>query len=354
MPFVLVEQMEERLLFSRALGIDVSSNNHPNGASINWSSVYGGGVTFAYVKATQGTGYTNPYFTSDMKGATDASIIAGAYDFANFNTTSAGSEANHFLSVAGPYVKEGYLRPALDMEGSTSMSASQVSSWVNTWANTVYNATGVLTVVYASESFAATYFNSTVTSHQFWDADYNGQNLYTGQPNGWAPFSTWTIWQVSSTGSVPGISGNVDLDAANGTTTGYVIPDIISSSGAKFSNGQTIHVNSSSGQLAWNTYASNGTSVTEPNGENGTVESGTPVFIRGYERVEVLYANQTADKWSADNLLAAGSSSAAVTASAMTAQPTSSTNTASSSPSLADTSLSNQLKRKDKLDMLVG
>jgi GH25 family lysozyme M1 (1,4-beta-N-acetylmuramidase) len=354
MPFTHVERMEERVLFSRALGIDVSSNNHPNGASINWSSVYGGGVTFAYIKATQGTGYTNPYFTSDINGATNASIVAGAYDFADFNTVSATSEANHFLSIAGPYVKEGYLRPALDMEGSTSMSATQISNWVNTWANTVYNATGVLTVVYASESFAATYFNSSVASHQFWDADYNGQNLYTGQPNGWAPFSTWTIWQVSSTGSVPGITGNVDLDAANGTITGYVIPDIVSTSGAKFSKGQTIHVNSSSGQVAWNTYASNGTSVTEPNGENGTVESGTPVFIRGYERVEVLYANQTVDKWSADNLLAAGSSAAAVTASAISAQPASSLNTASVSATSTDSSLSNQLNQKDKLETLLA
>lgn len=350
MPFDFVEEMEKRILFSRALGIDVSSNNHPNGDSINWSSVYGGGVTFAYVKATQGNGYTNPYFTSDMAGATNASVIAGAYDFADFNTVSASSEANYFLSVAKPYVKEGYLRPALDMEGSTSMTQSQVSTWVNNWASDVYNATGVLTVVYASQSFAATYFNSSVTSNkQLWVADYNGQNIYTGEPNGTAPFSTWTLWQNSSTGAVPGITGNVDLDVSNGDVTGYLIPDVVSTSGAKFSNGEAIHVNSSSGQVAWNTYASNGTSVTEPNGEDGTVESGTPVFIRGYERVEVLYANQTADKWSADNLLAAGNSSAAALA-ASSAQPA----TTTAAPSLTDSSISNQLKQKDKLDALMS
>jgi hypothetical protein len=108
-------------------------------------------------------------------------------------------------------------------------------------------------------------------------------------------------------------------------------------------------VNSSSGQVAWNTYASNGTSVTEPNGENGTVKSGTPVYIRGYERVEVLYANQTANKWSADNLLASGSSSAAALAASTASQPAT-----SSSTSLTDTSLSNQLKNKDKLDTLMS
>ena len=61
-----------------------------------------------------------------------------------------------------------------------------------------------------------------------WIADYNGQNLYTGNP--WTTCcsccrwgstacdnNTWTLWQVSSTGRISGISGNVDLDAYNGT-----------------------------------------------------------------------------------------------------------------------------------------
>ena len=31
------------------------------------------------------------------------------------------------------------------------------------------------------------------------------------------PWSSWEFWQYSSTGSVPGISGNVDLDVFDGT-----------------------------------------------------------------------------------------------------------------------------------------
>jgi len=306
MPVARVEEMEKRILFSRALGIDVSSYQ---GSTIKWSKVYQAGVSFVYVKATQGISYTDPDLTADMAGATNAGIIAGAYDFADFNTVSPGAEASHFLKVAGAYVKEGYLRPALDMEGSTSKTKSQISAWVEGWAADVYGATAVRTVVYASQSFAATYFNSSVAANtQLWIANYNGKNLYTGSPGTTTPFSNWTLWQVSSTGAVPGISGDVDLDAANGNVTSYLIPDVVATAGAKFSNGQTIHVNSSSGQLAWNTYTSNGMSVNEPNRENGTVVSGTPVFIRGYERVEVIYANQKAPMWSADNLLAAGAS----------------------------------------------
>ena len=142
MPFSFVEQMEQRILLSRPLGIDVSSFQ----GTVDWNSAYGGGVRFAYVKATQGTGYTNPDFSAQINGATSASIVAGAYDFADFNTVSATAEAQHFLAVAGNYVREGYLRPALDMEGTTSMTKAQVSAWVEAWANYVYSQTNVLTV----------------------------------------------------------------------------------------------------------------------------------------------------------------------------------------------------------------
>jgi GH25 family lysozyme M1 (1,4-beta-N-acetylmuramidase) len=295
----MIEAMEERILLARPLGIDVSSFQ----GNVDWGSAYGGGVRFAYVKATQGTGYTNPYFSSQINGATDASVVAGAYDFADFNTVSASSEAAHFLSVAGSYVQEGYLRPALDMEGSTSMTKTQISNWVNSWASYVYSHTSVLAVVYASQSFASSYFNSSVPAEpsQYWEANYNGQNLYTGNPGSSTPYSTWTMWQVSSTGSVPGVTGNVDLDTYNGSID-QMIDDggVVSSAGAKFNAGDTITVNSA--QKAWNTYATNGTYVTEPVGKQGVVQSSTPVYIKGFERVAVKFSGDSTTRWVADNL----------------------------------------------------
>jgi hypothetical protein len=218
-------------------------------------------------------------------------------------------------------VREGYLRPALDMEGTTSMTKAQVSAWVEAWANYVYSKTSVLTVVYASQSFASTYFNSGVVSQptQYWEANYNGQNLYTGNPGSSTPYSTWTMWQVSSTGSIPGVTGNVDLDTYNGDINGMIGGGgVVSSAGAKFNNGDTIHTTAN--QKAWNTYASNGTYVTIPSGTTGVVQSGTPVFINGYERVEVKWSGSSSDTWVADNLESEGAGSA--NAMAATVKPT--------------------------------
>ena len=66
------------------------------------------------------------------------------------------------------------------------------------------------------------------TGFYFWrDSAGNGDNLgcplwlaaYNTNPLIPAAWSTYTLWQYSSTGSVSGISGNVDLDAFTGSKT---------------------------------------------------------------------------------------------------------------------------------------
>ena len=106
----------------RPLGTDVSGYQPAN---INWTGVKNDGVSFAWVKATEGTYYVNPNFTSQLPGAASAGVYVGAYHFARpsddpniTGAKSADSEAAYFWSVAGSYVKTGggYLVPMLDWE----------------------------------------------------------------------------------------------------------------------------------------------------------------------------------------------------------------------------------------------
>ena len=58
--------------------------------------------------------------------------------------------------------------------------------------------------IYASKSYFDSYFNDKVKKdYSIWVAQYNSRCTYTG---------SYGMWQKSSTGSVNGISGNVDLD----------------------------------------------------------------------------------------------------------------------------------------------
>src|SRR5262245_30618045 len=59
-------------------GMDVSSYQ----GAVNWPAAYGSGARWAYVKATEGTGYTNGYFAQQYNGSYNVGMIRGAYHFA--------------------------------------------------------------------------------------------------------------------------------------------------------------------------------------------------------------------------------------------------------------------------------
>ena len=63
-------------------GIDVASHQHPGGAAIDWDAVAASGQSFAFIKATEGTGYGNPYFSADSAKAAAAGITPGSYHYA--------------------------------------------------------------------------------------------------------------------------------------------------------------------------------------------------------------------------------------------------------------------------------
>jgi len=90
----------------RVFGIDVS---HWQG-EINWNSVHNSGKSFAFVKATEGNGFTDPKFITNMNGASANGMLVGAYHFARPDLgNSATDEANYFVDIAGDYISQGYL-----------------------------------------------------------------------------------------------------------------------------------------------------------------------------------------------------------------------------------------------------
>ena len=233
----LVEALEERRLMARSVGIDVS---HWQG-TINWPQVKAAGKEFAFIKVTQGTSYVDPRSAANVPNARAAGVLVGVYHYADIAGNSPVAEAEHFLNVARNYVRPGYLPPVLDLEtGGVNSSAGRaaLSQWANDWCATVRNATGVDPIIYCNTNYATYFVNSSVNTHTLWLARYATINPQVDQPptpSGYpnpygvwnVPFgsstpshNSWTFWQHSNTGSVSGISGNVDLDVFNGTTAG--------------------------------------------------------------------------------------------------------------------------------------
>ncbi len=201
-------------------GIDVSSYQ----GDIDWPQVYNAGYRFAFVRASWGNQippvYIDDYFETNMQNGHAAGMLIGAYHFAYPEYTDPVSEAHHFLNVAEDYLIEGYLRPGLDLEDDPGFDSypyrlgkEALSNWVHEWMNTVKNETGIEPIIYVNSHYANNYLDTSIADYDLWIAHWTYNPDIPPNTGVW---DSWDFWQYSDSGSVPGISGDVDLDVFNG------------------------------------------------------------------------------------------------------------------------------------------
>ena len=194
-----------------SLGVDVSSWQHTR--ALNWSRVKAHHNSFAFIKATEGTGYVNPYFTRDWRRTKRVGLFHGAYHFATPHRGNAKAQAHFFVRVAGRMHHHGVLPPVLDLEVTGGLHPKALQRWTRTWLETVHRATGRKPIVYTSPVFWRTALGNTrqFSGYPLWIAHYGVNRPQI--PGGWR---TWTFWQGRRDGQVPGIGGGVDRNAFNG------------------------------------------------------------------------------------------------------------------------------------------
>ncbi|WP_026423408.1 lysozyme [Actinokineospora inagensis] len=191
-------------------GIDVASYQ----GNVNWASWWNQGKRFAYVKATEGTGYTNPYFAQQYNGSFTVGMIRGAYHFARPDVSTGAAQANYFASNGGGWSRDGKTLPGvIDLEynpyGATCYGKSQsaMASWIRDFGSTYRSRTGRDAVIYTSTSWWSQCVGTASFSgtNPLWVARY-ASSVGT-LPDDWA---YWTFWQYSSS--------PIDQDYFNGAT----------------------------------------------------------------------------------------------------------------------------------------
>ncbi|KAJ3819498.1 glycoside hydrolase family 25 protein [Lentinula raphanica] len=197
-------------------GIDVS---HFQG-TIDWSSVAANGISFVFIKATEGTTFLDPNFSDNYIGATDAGLIRGGYHFAHPDSSSGATQANYFLAHGGEWSADGITLPGmLDIEYNPSgdecygLSASAMVSWIQDFSNTYESQTGRYPIIYTTTDWWTTCTGNSA-------AFANDNPLFIAHyastigtiPAGW-PFATF--WQYADSGPNPG-----DQDVFNGDAAG--------------------------------------------------------------------------------------------------------------------------------------
>ena len=216
--------------------------------------------------------YDDRYYIQNVNRATAAGMFAGSYHFSRPDvlSTTLGSdglpagvdnsgtdEANHFIQMAGPFMRPGYLPPVHDFEAGDGVRTDQaMAQFALDFSNRVYQVMGIRPAIYINGNYAQNILagadaatraalaqqpsvRPTMTSPaypQLWSARWPNQTdpnsilVQTAHPkdtftNIYGPWDDygithpWQFWQYASTGRLQSFNNganNLDFDVAAG------------------------------------------------------------------------------------------------------------------------------------------
>jgi lysozyme len=193
-------------------GIDVSRWQ----GQIDWWTAREHGVSFAFIKATEGGDHADPLFAAHWTAASAAGVPRGAYHFYYF-CRSAAEQAAWF--IANVPRERGALPPVLDMEWNGESvtcphrpDPDTVRSEMQVFLNIVGQHYDQQPILYTTVDFWHDNELWRLRGVQPW------LRAVTRHPSEAYPDAEgWSFWQYSGTGLIPGIGEPVDLNAFRGT-----------------------------------------------------------------------------------------------------------------------------------------
>ena len=180
-----------------ARGIDVSRWQ----GEINWSQVAADDVSFVML-GTRSKGAVDPYFHRNIQQASAAGVKVGVYIYSLAVTVEmAEAEADFVLDLIHDYPVS--YPVAFDMEDSTqgNLSKEELAAIANAFCKKISDS-GYYPIVYANENWLKNKLDMSLMDYPVWVARYSARPSYQNP----------VMWQATSTGSVKGINGNVDID----------------------------------------------------------------------------------------------------------------------------------------------
>jgi lysozyme len=195
--FVWLPGYRPDLRSGETLGIDVS---HHQGR-IDWRRVAGDGITFAYMKASEGADFVDERFKENWSSAGAAGLRRGAYHFFSLCSTGEDQAAN-FLDVVRTDTE---LPPAVDLEFGPNCQERPAEATVRRelarYMDVIEGEIGMQVILYIGHDFEERYPFVNELDRPRW------QLGFVRRPN-----DQWLVWQVGSFARVDGVDGPVGLD----------------------------------------------------------------------------------------------------------------------------------------------
>ena len=204
-----------------AKGIDVSKWQ----GSINWTQVKGAGISFVMMRLGRGKYNGQPCdydskFKVNITGALAAGLDVGVYFYSYALTVAeAKAEAEWVINALEPYKGKLTYPVAFDLEdpSQANLGKTVLSDMIVAFGGAIEGA-GYYATLYSNSSWLTTKYDAAkIKRFDVWLAQWASAPTYSG---------SFGMWQHSSKGSVPGITGNVDLDVVY-----YDYPSVIKKGG---------------------------------------------------------------------------------------------------------------------------
>ncbi len=192
-------------------GIDVARYQ----GTVDWTRARRNGVSFAYIKATEGADHHDKAFLINWIAARNAGVPRGAYHFYYFCRTAREQIAWFKKHVpADPSA----LPPVLDMEWNAHSDTckkrpprKKVLAEMKRFLDAAERHYGKRPIIYTSVDFHRDMLVGAFNDYPFWLRSVAGYptSKYTGRK--------WLFWQYTATGRVPGIGSKVDRNVFAGS-----------------------------------------------------------------------------------------------------------------------------------------
>ncbi len=192
-------------------GVDVSSYQ----GEIDWQVLSGQGISFAFIKATEGSSHVDPCFAENYRQAAETSLRIGAYHFFSFDSPGK-TQADNFIAQVKPV--DNMLPPVVDVEfyGNKELDPPEpeaVRAQLDVFLQELEAYYGMKPILYSTEKAYDLYLAGEYADYDIWFRDVIGfPQLSDGRQ--------WTFWQYSNRGRLEGYAGEesyIDLNVFFGT-----------------------------------------------------------------------------------------------------------------------------------------
>jgi lysozyme len=192
-------------------GVDVSSYQ----GEIDWKVIAYQNISFAFIKATEGSTLVDKYFAKNYREAIESGIRVGAYHFFSFD--SAGdTQADNFIANVAAY--DNMLPPVVDVElyGVHKKSPPDKENTVRElgiFLDMLEDNYGLRPIIYATEKTYDLYIAGNFCDHDIWI-----RNVITAPTL--SDNRSWKFWQYSNRGKLKGYKGQekyIDLNVFCGS-----------------------------------------------------------------------------------------------------------------------------------------